>query len=79
MKILHLKMYVISVLIYEKSGGKDYREIFVIALNLDLAKKYVSKQFKGNDFEITGDRQSIQTHVVVLDDDTTKTESHIPF
>ncbi|AEE53748.1 hypothetical protein [Haliscomenobacter hydrossis] len=67
MKVLHLKMHVISILIFKKEGGSDYREIFVIASTLDLAKAFIADQFKDDDFDFVGHRQSIQTHVVVLE------------
>ena len=70
MTVLHLKMHVISIQIFKKEGGSDYREIFVIATTFDLAKAFVADQFKDDDFDFIGHRQSIQTHVVVLDDDT---------
>ena len=68
-------MHVISIQIFKKEGGSDFREMYVIAQSLDLAKAFVADQFKDDDFDFVGHRQSIQTHVVVLDDDSTKLES----
>lgn len=69
-------MYVISIKLFLKEGGVDYRDIHVLASNLALAEAFVAEQFKGDHFDFFDHRQSIQTHVVVLDDDTTGIEFH---